>query len=67
MEFSEKAKVRIEHWIHHNEHHNEDYEEFAKQLEGVGKSESAACIREMIDLTLKSTDCLKKALDTLGQ
>ena len=30
MEFDEKAKVRIEHWIHHNEHHNEDYEEYAK-------------------------------------
>ena len=66
MEFIEKAKVRLEHWIHHNDHHNEDYEEFAKQLDEAGKGDSAACVREMMELTSKSTDCLEKALETLG-
>ena len=65
MEFIEKAKVRIEHWMHHNEHHIEEYEMFAEQLEEAGKKESAAAIKEMIGLTSKSSECLRKALDTL--
>ena len=65
MEFIEKAKVRLDHWIHHSDHHNEEYEMFAEQLEDAGKSESAGYVREMIDLTSKSTECLKKALKAL--
>lgn len=65
MESIEKARVRIEHWIHHNEHHGEDYEMFAEQLEEVGKNKSAEYIREMIDLASKSNDCLRKALEAL--
>ena len=65
MEFDEKAKIRIDHWIHHNEHHVEEYEMFADQLEDAGKNESAGYVREMIDLTTRSTECLRKALGTL--
>ena len=65
MDFIEKAKIRIEHWIHHNEHHGEEYEMFAEQLEDAGKVESAGHIREMIKIISKSTDCLKNALDAL--
>ena len=66
MEFAEKAKVRLEHWITHNDHHHEEYEMFAEQLEGAGKDESAGHIREMIDLSSRSTECLRKALKGLG-
>ena len=65
MEFIEKAKIRLESWIHHSDHHNEEYEMFAEQLEEAGKGESAGYVREMIDLTSKSTECLKKALKAL--
>ena len=65
MEFIEKAKVRIEHWMHHNEHHIEEYEMFAEQLEEAGKKDSAASIREMISLTSRSSECLKKTLESL--
>ena len=65
MEFNEKAKIRIDHWIHHNDHHCEEYEMFAEQLEQAGKRESAGYVREMIALTSKSTECLKKALEGL--
>lgn len=65
MEFMEKARIRLESWIHHSDHHNEEYEMFAEQLEEAGKSESAGYVREMIDLTSKSTECLKKALKAL--
>ena len=65
MDFLEKAKIRLEHWLEHSDHHIEDYSEFADQLDQEGRTQSASYIREMIELNKKSTDCLKKALDTL--
>lgn len=66
MEFKEKARIRLEHWIDHSDHHLEDYERFAEQLEDAGFSESAGYIREMMDLEEKATACLKEALRALG-
>ena len=66
MDLVEKGKIRIEHWITHNEHHEEEYEMFAEQLEDAGQTESAAHIREMIELTSRCTDCLRKSLEALG-
>ncbi len=65
MEFIEKARVMLQHWITHNDHHQEEYEIFANQLEGAGKAESARYVREMIEFTSKSTESLKKALKEL--
>lgn len=65
MELVEKARIRLEHWITHNDHHHEEYEMFARQLEEAGKTESAKYIKEMMELTSKSTECLKKALKGL--
>ncbi len=67
MDFVEKAKIRLEHWITHNDHHQEEYEMFAEQLQDAGKKESADNIREMLELTAKGTDCLRKALKALGE
>ena len=65
MDFIEKAAIRIEHWVTHNDHHQEEYRMFADQLEDAGKKESAQHVREMMDLTAKCTDCLQKALEAL--
>ncbi len=65
MDFVEKAKLRLEHWITHNEHHQEDYEAFIAQLRESGMQESAGHIQEMMSLTAKSTECLRKALNAL--
>ena len=65
MDFVEKAKIRLEHWITHNDHHQEEYEMFSEQLEEAGKNESAEQVRLMIELTSKSTDCLRNALKAL--
>lgn len=62
MDFVEKAKIRLEHWITHNDHHQEEYEMFAEQLQDAGKKESADNIREMMKLNAKGTECLRKAL-----
>ena len=65
MEFIEKAKVRLEHWVLHNDHHKEEYEMFADQLEEAGKEESAGFVREMIEMASKSTECMRNALKAL--
>ena len=65
MEFIEKAKIRLEHWIHHSEEHYEEYLSFAQELEDAGKIESARHLKEMISLTDRSTECLKRALKAL--
>jgi hypothetical protein len=66
MEFIDKAKIRLEHWIHHSEDHYQEYLSFARELEDAGKIESARHLKEMISLTTRGTDCLKKAIKALG-
>jgi hypothetical protein len=65
MDFVGKAKVRLAHWLSHNDHHLEEYEDFARQLENAGKFESAGHIREMVEHVARSTECMKKALGAL--
>ncbi len=65
MEFVEKARIRLEHWITHNDHHLEEYDLFAEQLEDAGKSESAEAIRKMAKLSQESNQCLRDALKSL--
>lgn len=65
MEFVEKARIRLEHWIRHNEHHYQEYEMFVEQLEGVGETESAKHVMEMMELLSKGTDCLRRAIKRL--
>ena len=65
MEFTEKARIRLEHWIHHNEEHYQEYLSFAKELEEAGKIESARHLKGMISLSTRSTECLKKAMSAL--
>lgn len=65
MDFIEKARIRLENWITHNDNHKEEYEMFAEQLEEAGKNESSEHVREMIELTAKCNECLRKALKTL--
>ncbi|MBW2093667.1 MAG: hypothetical protein JRI80_02155 [Deltaproteobacteria bacterium] len=66
VDLKEKARIRLEHWITHNDHHEEEYELFAEQLESAGMKESAGHVREMIALTAQGTASLRKALETLG-
>ena len=67
MDFLEKAKIRMEHWIGHSDQHQEEYEVFCRELEKAGKKKSAEYIREMIELTAKTTVCLRNAVSALEQ
>jgi len=66
MEFVEKSRIILERWINHGEHHLEEYGVFADELEGAGKVESAKAVREMMELTSKGAECLRRALKALG-
>ncbi|MBW2568466.1 MAG: hypothetical protein JRD93_05940 [Deltaproteobacteria bacterium] len=65
MDFIEKTRIRLEHWITHNDHHQKEYEMLAEQLETAGKNESSKHVREMIKIMIKSNECLRNALKTL--
>jgi len=65
MDFIEKARIRLENWITHNDHHQEGYEMFVEQLEEAGKNESSKHVREVIEMTARSNECLRKALKAL--
>ncbi|WP_319524002.1 hypothetical protein [uncultured Desulfosarcina sp.] len=67
MEFEEKARIRMEHWLKHTADHMEEYAQFAAELEGAGKADSARHIREMATLVSKSTECLDNALTALNK
>jgi hypothetical protein len=66
MDFIDKARIRLEHWIHHSEDHSQEYVSLAEELEEAGKIESARLLRDMISLSTRSTECLKKAMKALG-
>jgi hypothetical protein len=66
MEFIEKARIRLEHWIHHSEDHDQEYRAFANELEEAGKMESARHLKDMIALSTRATESLKKAMKALG-
>ena len=66
MDFSEKIKIRIDHWIKHNEDHLREYEELAKELDKAGKKETADHIRNMAILVAQGDKSLQLALETLA-
>ena len=65
MDFTEKAQIRIKHWLSHNETHIKEYETFAHELENTHKNESARQIREMSALMEQCNECLRLALKAL--
>jgi len=65
MDFMVKAKIRLEHWIHHSEQHYQEYLSFAQELEDAGKIESARHLKDMITLTSRGTECLRRAMSSL--
>ena len=65
METLEKARIRMEHWIEHNDQHQQEYEAFAQELEQAGKNKAAAEVRAMSNLTAKGSEHLRKAIASL--
>jgi hypothetical protein len=66
MDFSDKAKIRIKHWLMHNESHINEYGRFIEELEAAGMQAGAVHIREMIAWTAKGNACLREALKEIS-
>jgi ferric-dicitrate binding protein FerR (iron transport regulator) len=66
MDLIQKAGIRIEHWIEHNEEHAREYELFAQELKNAGKTESAQRILETAALTSQCSESLRRALKALA-
>lgn len=66
MDFSEKAKIRMEHWLKHSESHITEYGRFVEELEAAGMRAGADHIREMIAWTAKGNACLREALKVIS-
>jgi len=67
MDFVQKAKIRLEHWLEHNLHHIDEYQEFIKALKEAGKEKSARYVEEMVDYLIKSNESIKSALKALEE
>lgn len=65
MDPTEKAAIRIEHWIEHNEDHAREYKAFAEEMQSAGKTECARLILETAEFTARSSDTLRRALAAL--
>jgi ferric-dicitrate binding protein FerR (iron transport regulator) len=65
MDDLEKAKSRMQSWLQHNKEHQEEFEKLARRLEEAGQQETADYIREIVQLTARSSQCLRNALDAL--
>ena len=65
MDFPEKVKIRIEHWLKDNESHIAQYSQFVEQLETAGMQAGANHIREMIAWTAKGNASLREALKVI--
>lgn len=65
MDFTEKAKVRLEHWLEHNDEHLQQYEAFARELKAGGKTECAEKILEAAELTARGSESLRRAIEAL--
>jgi len=67
MDTLQKARIRMEHWIEHNDQHQEEYEAFARELEQAGKKQAAAEVRAMSELTAKGSQHLRQAIASLQE
>jgi len=65
MDFLDKAKIRITYWMSHSDHHLNEYITFAEQLAEEGKTAASRHIEEVVSLTMRMNDTMKKALQEL--
>ena len=67
MDNLEKARIRMEHWMEHNDQHQKEYEAFARELEEAGKEQAAEEVRAMKELTAKGSMHLRQAIALLQE
>ncbi len=62
MNIKDKVKIRVEHWLEHNERHYEEYLNFVKELEEQGLEKEKEVIKKVADLTKQISSLFKEIL-----
>jgi hypothetical protein len=62
MDFHEKAKIRLEHWVAHDQGHLTEYKAFAQELSDAGLAQSAEAINDLVGSVENGIDCMQRAL-----
>jgi hypothetical protein len=65
MDLIEKARIRINHWIQHNEAHEGEYKSFAEELQAAGLAECSRQVLETAKLTSQGSEALRRALKAI--
>ncbi len=67
MEFNEKARIRLEHWLKHNKEHEEEYKKFRDELLSAGKTKSAKLMDSIIEYVFRCSKLFEEAIDGLNK
>jgi len=65
MEYTEKLKRRLEHWMEHNDKHVEEYKKVAEELKNAGYYKAGEYVLKLAEYTDKMNEEIKKALASL--
>ncbi len=65
MEYTEKVRKRLEHWLEHNEKHIEEYKKLAAELKTKGYDSAANYILKLVEHTNRMNEEIKNALDKI--
>ncbi len=66
MHAVDKARIRIEHHLHHVQQHIREYETLAETLARTGQVLGAVRVRAVADLQRRAMEQLRLALEELG-
>ncbi|GAB6888549.1 hypothetical protein JCM13304A_20480 [Desulfothermus okinawensis JCM 13304] len=65
MEYIEKVRKRLEHWMEHNEKHMEEYKKLAEELKSNGLDSAAHYIMNLVKHTENMNREIEEALKNL--
>lgn len=66
LDFKEKGKKLLQHWLHHNEEHARSYRKWASEFRAHRFDEPADLLDEVVDLTQQINYILQRAEDLLS-
>jgi hypothetical protein len=65
LTFGAKLKIRLEHWIQHNDDHTAGYREWARKAAEADQAEIGRLLDEVAELSAVMSDKFKQALQRL--
>jgi rubrerythrin len=65
LTFQAKLKIRLDHWIQHNDDHTDGYREWARQAAAADLTAVARLLEEVADMSAAMSEKFKQALQAL--